>query len=232
MKAVRPVSRVLVAAAILWLVWGAWRPRVADVPQDLTEVAMPEALRALAPGTAFLVKGRAYPLEEGTRREWQGRFAFVHRMKRDHGGGGSSKTIRIETLEEHRPPLRFDWAGERWVLPAESYSLERASPVKPRFWPRKWLWMTRVDDWDRSSSGVAEGETVWARGIVDPAGGARVEEIWGDPWEPILAREAARIGMRRWLILAAKIAGSVLALVVLAPLWKGTRIEIRTSSVT
>jgi hypothetical protein len=222
MNAVRGLARMAFAAAILGLVWIVWRPTIAEAPRDFVEVSTAAGLHALAAGEPFLLKGRAYPADdEGARVTWQGRFAYLHKQRRDHGGtGGSSRSIRIETVAERRPTIRFDWADGSWVLPAGSYDLGRAASVRPRFWPRKWFWTTRVDDWDPSSTGIRAGETVWARGYARSPGTPVVTELWGDPWEPLLAREAAGAGMRRWLILAAKIAASAVALSVIAPLWR------------
>ena len=223
MRAVGSAVRVAVAAAVLGLVWGAWRPTVASVPCDFVEVNTSADLQALVAGAAFLLKGRAYPVDENdaVRHAWQGRFAYVHKQRRDRGGvGGSSRSIQVETVAERRPALRFEWADGSWLLLANSYDLGRAASVRPRSWPRKWFRTTRVDDWDPASTGIRAGETVWARGEAAALGSPVVTEIWGDPWEPILAREASGAHMRGWLILGAKVAASVIALAVLVPLWR------------
>lgn len=211
--------RFMLVGTVLWLLWVEWRPAGRPWPEDLDRPASAEELRRLPVGRGFLLSGRVEPLPDAPVREWQGRFVFRHRQRQDLSTSGG-KTVRMVTVAEHRPALRWVWAGGAWEIPADSYGLENAPRIEPRFWPRKWLWTTRVDDWDRSSTGIRAGETVWVRGEAGASGAPVVTEIWGDPWEPILARQAGDERMRRWLIFGAKVVASVFALALLVPRWR------------
>lgn len=168
--------RLVLVGAALWLLWVEWRPAVRPWSEDLARPKSAEELRQLPVGRDFLIAGRVEPLAGAPVREWQGRFAFRHRQRQDLSGSGG-KTVRVVTVAEHRPALRWAWAGGVWELPANSYGLENAPQIEPRFWPRKWLWTARVDDWDRSSTGFRSGEAALALGRIAADGRPLIVEL-------------------------------------------------------
>jgi len=203
MRSVRNLVKALAAAGALWLIWFGWSPAYFTLPKDLARPADGPALAALPSGTAFAIEGHVEPTEAAPH-EWQGRFAFVHRMRRNVGGS-SSKETKVVEIGNHRPALHFRWSGGIWTLAAKSYGLKHAPPVKPRFWPRKWLWTTRVDDWDRSSEGFRPGEAALAYGHIDDAGKPRVEMLMQAPLEAAAAEIGSENRTRRTLLIAAQL---------------------------
>ncbi len=196
--------RAGVAGVALWLLWVVWRP-AADV--EWAKVEQPQNMAAVSQlpvGTAFLIRGRVEPMPDDVVREWQGRFVFRHRQRRDLSSS-SGKTVRVVTVAEHRPALRWVGEGGEWVLPADSYGLARAPRIEPRFWPRKWLWTTRVDDWDRSSTGFSSGEEALALGRIAADGTPMVVELLPGSLEQADAQWQAVERPRFWLILAVKL---------------------------
>src|SRR5690606_5159948 len=140
-------------------------PGLKTLPSDLASPQASEELQRLPMGQAFVLEGWVEPVDVLPGPAWQGRFAYVHKQRQDLRGTGG-QTVRIVTVEDHRPAVRWNWAGERWILPAGSYTLDHAPRVSPRFWPRKWLWTTRVDDWHASSTGLRAGEAAIALGRI------------------------------------------------------------------
>ncbi|HEY0968232.1 MAG TPA: hypothetical protein VGD88_12650 [Opitutaceae bacterium] len=196
---------------LLTLIWGAWRPVLKTLPPDLASPQTREELQRLPAGQTFVLEGWGEPADATPRPEWQGRFAYVHKQRQDLSNSGG-KTVRIVTVEDRRPAVRWNWASELWILPAGSYALDHAPRVLPRFWPRKWLWTTRVDDWDATSTGLQAGEPAIALGRISAAGQPLITDLMQAPLEQTM--EVIGVSNRdRWrLIFAAKLLLTVFAL--------------------
>lgn len=203
--------RLMLVGAGLGLLWMQWRPVTHAWPEDLARPTDDEELRRVPAGRAFLLSGRVEPLPGAPVRAWEGRFVFRHRQRQDQSGR-SGKTVSVVTVAEHRPALRWVWAGGTWVLPADSYGLENAPRIEPRFWPRKWLWTTRVDDWDRSSRGFRPEEAALALGEIRPDGRPLITALVSADEAAVVADLGRQNRARWWLTVAAKTGLTVLAL--------------------
>lgn len=212
--------RLMLVGVMLWLLWVEWRPADRPWPANLAQPATGEALRRLPVGRDFLISGRVEPLPELSMREWQGRFVFRHRQRQDLSSS-SGKTVRVVTVAEHRPGLRWVWAGGAWDIPADSYGLENAPRIEPRFWPRKWLWTARVDDWDRSSTGFRRGEAALALGRIAPDGRPVVRELLPGSIEQAVEQWQAVERPRFWLNVIVKLALSLVMLAWVFRRWPG-----------
>lgn len=198
------IWRIIVAGLLLWLLWVEWRPHARAWPTELARPQTAEELDALATGREFLIQGRVEPLPGLPPREWQGRFVFRHRQRQDDSGGGG-KTVRLVTVAEHRPALRWVWAGGSRELAAEGYGIDYAPRIEPRFWPRKNLWLSRVDDWDRSSTGFRVGETALALGRIGADGSPEIVDLLPGELEQAGARWQQVERPRVTLIFAVKL---------------------------
>jgi hypothetical protein len=210
------ICRLAFVLAACWLIWGVWRPVTVALPDDLVRVSTPNELADLSEGREFLIQGTVRPLDEDTERRWLGRFAFVRKAWMDRGGRGSSKHLVLETIEDHRPAVRFGWAGGVWTVGAESYQLEYATPVVPRIWPRRAWGFESVDTWDRRSTGIRAGDSVLAWGHVDAIRQPVVTSFLRVPLESVVAQLEWQNVARGRLTLAAKI---VLTIMVGSLLW-------------
>ncbi len=211
--------RVALAATVLGLLWVVWQPSYFTLPEELTRPRSRAELAALPPGSLFLIEGRVEPRSSMPGLEWQGRFAYLHRQFKDVGIG--TKEQRVVVIAQHRPALAFVWTdGEVWQLPTDSYELKHAPRVKARFWPRKWLGTTRVDDWHESSTGFRAGEAALAYGRVGAAGGAQVEMLLESPVSVVEIRIGRENTARQRLVLAAKIMLSLFSLSLIVPRWR------------
>lgn len=215
--------RAAVAAAALWLIWIVWRPVYFTLSDKVVQVADATVLRTLAPGTEFLLQGTVEPVAS-TDHQWQGRFTFVHRERKDFAGG-PSKDQRVVDVENWRPALRFNWQGGDVVLPTDGYGLEYAPHVERRFWPRKWLGTKRVDDWHQTSTGFRPGEAALAYGRVTAAGQPQVEELMQSPMREVAARIGHENRVRQWLTLGFKLVLSLFCLSLGLPRWKRDEIS-------
>lgn len=200
--------RLVLVGAVLWLLWVEWRPPARPWPEDLARPTSDEELRRLPVGRDFLLSGRVEPLPGAPGRTWQGRFAFRHRQRQDQSSS-SGKTVRVVTVVEHRPALRWVWAGGAWEVSADSYGIEHAPRIEPRFWPRKWLWTARVDDWDRSSTGFKPGDDALALGRMAADGRPVIRELLPGEMEQAITQWQTVERPRFWLILAVKLALSL-----------------------
>lgn len=201
--------RLVLVGAVLWLLWMEWRPAVRPWPEELARPTSAEELRRLPIGRDFLLSGRVELLPGAPAREWQGRFVFRHRQRQDQSAGAGGKHVRLVTVAEHRPALLWEWTGGTWELPANSYTLDHAPRIKPRFWPRKWFWTTRVDDWDGSSSGFRRGEAALALGRMASDGRPVIIELLPGEMEQAITQWQTVERPRFWLILAVKLALSL-----------------------
>ena len=199
----RNLGRMLAAAAALWLVWVVWQPTYFTLPAEVARPRSAETLAALPLGSAFLLEGVVRP-GEPSDHAWQERFAYVHRKRMDLSTG-AGRDQRVVDVEDWRPALILDWQGGAMRFPAGGYSLEHAPVVVPRWWPRKALWTTRVDDWHKSSTGFRVGEAALAYGRVEEGGRPRVEKLMESPLEKVAARIGYENRLRRGLVLAFKI---------------------------
>jgi hypothetical protein len=194
----------MLVGGVLWLAWVEWRAADRPWPEDLAQPTSAEELRRLPPGRDFLLSGRVEPLPRASVWEWQGRFVFRHRQRQDLSDSGG-KTVRVVTVAEHRPALRWVWDGGAWEVPAESYGIEHAPRIEPRFWPRKWLWTARVDDWDRSSTGFRPGEDALALGRIAADSRPMIAELLPGSLERANAQWQSVERPRFFLILAVKL---------------------------
>jgi hypothetical protein len=170
--------------------------------EDIAQPREAAQLDGLAPGTEFILQGAAEPITP-PEKAWQGRFAYVHRERKDFAGG-PSKDQRVVDVENQRPALRFNWSGGTIMLAAESYGLEYAPRIERRFWPRKWLWTKRVDDWHRTSTGFRAGEAACAYGRVTAGGQPQIEELMQWPLREVAARIGYENRFRSWLTIGFK----------------------------
>ncbi|HRJ46402.1 MAG TPA: hypothetical protein PKY38_03515 [Opitutaceae bacterium] len=203
--------RIGLVGVALWLLWVEWRPSARPWPEDLARPETAGALRALPVGRDFLISGHVEPLSGESVREWQGRFVFRHRQRQDQSSSGG-KTVRVVTVAEHRPALRWVGPQGNWIVPADSYGLDYAPRIAPRFWPRKWLWMARVDDWDRSSTGFRAGEPALAMGRIASDGQPLIVELLPGTSEQAEAQWQAVERPRAYLMLAVKLGLSLVTL--------------------
>ncbi len=197
--------RLGLAAGVLGLIWGAWRPVMRTLPAELAQPQTSGELQRLPPGQAFILAGRVEPIDRREVPRWQGRVVYVHKQRRDLSGNAGGKTVRVVIVEDHRPAVRLSWSGEDWMLPAGSYSLDYAPRVEPHSWPRKWLWTTPVDDWDASSTGFRAGEEAIALGRVGAEGRPQITDLLEAPLEKTLQHIGAQNRARWGVVLAAKI---------------------------
>jgi hypothetical protein len=206
---------VIIAGAALWLIWIVWRPVYFIMGENVVQVGGKAELATLAPETEFLLQGKVEPVVR-SEHEWQGRFTFVHRERKDFAGG-PSKDQRVVDVENWRPALRFNWAGGALVLPENGYSLTYAPQVERRFWPRKWLGTKRVDDWHQTSTGFRAGEAAMAYGQVTAEGQLQVVELMQWPLKSVVDRIGHENRLRRWLTIAFKCALTFFCLVYALP---------------
>lgn len=210
--------RAVVAAGALWLIWMVWRPVYFTLSDRVVQVGDEAQLAALAPGTEFLLQGKVEPIV-ASDQPWQGRFAYVHRERKDFPGG-PSKDQRVVDVVNWRPALRFIWSGRAVVLSEAGYGLEYAPRVPRRFWPRKWLGTKRVDDWHQTSTGFRPGEAACAYGRVTADGQPRIEELMQWPVREIVARIGSENRLRHGLTLAFKLVLSLGCVACGLPRWK------------
>jgi|GEM_PF-1515726 len=220
------LARLMFTGTMLWLLWGVWRPVYFSLADTLARPETAAALAALEAENFFLIEGKVQPLAEPVR-EWQGRFAFLHRQYKDVGV--QTKEQRVVDLEYWRPALRFTWTGGSMTLPADSYGLEHAPRIKPRFWPRKWLGTTRVDDWHESSRGFRAGAAALAYGSLDETKRPRVKLLLQTPLETVTNEIGHTNRMRQGLVLAAKIMLSLFVLSLCLPPRKPRPPELGTT---
>lgn len=199
----RHLFRIVTAVAALGLIWLVWQPVYTTLGDDVVQVSDAARLAALGPGTQFLLQGTAAPLGPSAR-QWQKRFAYVHRERKDFAGG-PTKDQRVVEVENWRPALRFIWSEGTIELAADSYGLDYAPRVPRRFWPRKWLGTKRVDDWHKSSAGLRAGDAVCAYGRVSASGLPQVEELMQWPVKEVVAQIGHENRFRRGLTFAWKI---------------------------
>lgn len=209
--------RLLVAAGALWLVWVVWQPTYFNLPQDLARPSEAKELTALKPGTAFLLEGVVKPAQP-SEHAWQGRFAYVHRERKDLSTG-AGREQRVVDVEDWRPALVFDWTGGAMRFPAGGYSLEHAPAIEPRWWPRKALGLARVDDWHKSSTGFRVGEAALAFGHVRADGTPGVEHLMASPVEKVVAKIGYENRLRRGLVLGFKVVLTLFGVAYAMPRW-------------
>lgn len=186
----------------LILIWGVWRPVIRLLPEDMTAVADGSALAALPEERTFLLSGAVRPAEGvSVAGLWHGRFAYVHRERRDLSRSGGKHTA-VVTVTDARPAVFFDWAGGTLRLPADSYDLSRAP-------------LAREDGADVSSTGFRAGDPALALGRVDASGTPRVEHLMETPIEAVIRRLERGNRIRIILTLAAKIGFSIFAVSLL-----------------
>ena len=212
------LARVAVAATVLWLIWMEWRPAYFTLADNIAQISEATELTSLPPGTEFVLQGTVEPVVPPPQ-PWQGRFAYVHRERKDIPGG-PSKEQRVVEVKNQRPALRFIWSGGVLLLTAENYGLEYAPQVERRFWPRKWLWTKRVDDWHQTSTGFRIGETACAYGRVTLGGQPQIEELMQWPLRESVARISAQNRLRWWLTTGFKTALTLGCLVYATPRWQ------------
>ncbi|MCC6414324.1 MAG: hypothetical protein IT582_00220, partial [Opitutaceae bacterium] len=174
--------RLVFVATALGLIWGVWRPCYFSLNEIMRRPGSADELKTLRTGEYFLIEGTVKPTG-GDLREWQGRFVYVHRMFKDVGT--HTKDRRVVELEKWRPAVAFIWRDGTLMLSANSYELNHAPRIQPRFWPRKWLWTTRVDDWHESSRGFMAGEAALAYGKMN-AEGPRIEMLMQSPLREVV----------------------------------------------
>ncbi len=204
------LGRAFGAIVGLGLVWVGWQPTYFNLPEDLARPASVSALAALEVGATFLIDGVVEPVE-GESRDWQGRFAFVHRQRKDLSTG-LSREQRVVDIEDWRPALELSWAGGTWRIPAVSYGLEHAPVIKPRWWPRKAFGTMRVDDWHKSSTGFRRGEEALALGRIQADGVPRIERLMASPVEKVVAKIGYENRLRYGMVLAFKVVLSLFCL--------------------
>lgn len=215
--------RAAVAVAALGLIWIVWRPVYFTLSDKVVPVTDAAEFAALSPGTEFLLQGTVEPVAS-TDHQWQGRFTFVHRERKDFING-PTKDQRVVDVENWRPALRFIWNGVDVVLPTNGYSLQYAPHVERRFWPRKWLGTKRVDDWHQTSTGFRAGEAALAYGHVTAGGQPQVEELMQSPMREVAARIGYENRVRQWLTLGFKLVLSLACLSLGLPRWKRDEIS-------
>jgi len=201
-------GRLLLAAAALFVVW-AWMPEQRDpLPAHVAEPADADALAALPADTAFLLAGTLEVSGDATAPPWQGRDVYVHRARRDHGGHGSSRHLRVDVVAQRRPAVRFHWAGGTVDIAADSYRLEHAPRIEPA---------DRGDRWDRSSRGFRDGDTALALGRTGDDGRYWVESLLQWPLYAVQGDIASEHRKRMRLVIAAKIVATLFVLALLSP---------------
>lgn len=210
--------RLVVAGAALTLIWVVWQPVYFTLGEDVVQVSDAAGLNALAPATLFLLQGTAVPAAPSDR-QWQGRFAYVHRERKDFAGG-PSKDQRVVDVDNWRPALRFIWSGGILDLPANSYGLNYAPRVPGRFWPRKWLGTKPVEDWHPSSTGLRAGNPVCAYGRVSASGQPQIKEVMQWPVKEVVAQIGHENRFRRGLTFAFKLVLSLGCVAYGLPRWK------------
>ena len=179
-------------------------------------------------GGPFLIDGVVEPVE-GEGRDWQGRFAFVHRQRKDLSTG-LTREQRVVDIEDWRPGLELSWGGGIWRIPSGSYGLEHAPVIKPRWWPRKALGTMRVDDWHRSSTGFRQGEAALALGRVQPDGVPRIEQLMASPVEKVVAKIGYENCLRYGMVLAFKVVLSLFCLAYGLPRAAGSHASVKDAS--
>lgn len=207
--------RAAIGVAALWLIWMVWRPVYFTLSEDVVQVVDETELAVLTTGTEFILQGTVEPVAP-SGNQWQGRFAFVHRERKDFAGG-PSKDQRVVDVENQRPALRFIWSGGIFVLSADTYGLEFAPHVKRRFWPRKWLGTKRVDDWHQTSTGFRAGESACAYGRVNGGGHPQIEELMQWPLRDVVTRIGSDNRFRHWLTIGFKLFLSLICVACAMP---------------
>ncbi len=195
----------LPAAAVLFHI-GSWTP---DVPSPLPAAyAQPvdmQALTSLPADTPFLLTATVQVTADTVGTSWQGREVFLHRAQRDLGGRGTSRHIVVETIAQRRPSLQLHWNDGVIAVAADSYRLDFAPRIEPRW----------NDAWDRSSRGFRNGDTALALGRTGPGGRYWVESLLQAPLSSV--HEDIRHGQRprQRLTLAAQLAASLVIVALL-----------------
>ncbi|MDP4722004.1 MAG: hypothetical protein NWS48_12310 [Akkermansiaceae bacterium] len=208
--------RIILGFAALWWLWLGWTPTYFTLSENLAKPRTEAELNALASGTYFVAEGIVHP-SLSTEKVWQGRFTYVHYQSKDTSTQ-AGKEQRIVLIQDQRPAVTFEWdSGKRWIIPAESYQLDQAPRVEPRFWPRKSLWLMPVDEWHESSRGFRPGESAIAYGQIDPFGSPRVDQLLQYPLESASKDIARENGFRKILTIVCKVIATLFILIISLP---------------
>ena len=209
--------RLLPASALLYALW-TWQPATpVPLPDGTVQPADAAALAALPAGTPFLIEGNVHLANAAAALPWQGRTIYIQRKRIDQGGQGSSRHQAVETITRQRPALHFHWNATRIPVAADSYGLDNAPRITP-----KWN-----DSWDRSSRGFRDGDAALALGHTGDDGHVRIESLLETPLAAVQKGIRSEHHNRVWLIVAAKIIATLLVLAWLSPLWGGRQREIK-----
>lgn len=203
--------RLLPAGALLYALW-TWQPATpVPLPDGTVQPADAAALAALPVDTPFLIEGSVHLANAAAALPWQGRTIYMQRKRIDQGGQGGSRHHVVETIARQRPALHFHWNATRIPVAADSYGLDNAPRITP-----KWN-----DSWDRSSRGFRDGDAALALGRTGNDGHVRIESLLETPLATVQADISHEHRTRLRLTIAAKIIATLLALAWLSPLWGG-----------
>lgn len=208
-------SRIAIAGLILWGLWGArlFRPMQAGLPDGSVAVASLDGLRVLSADSAMVIEGRAFPA--GTSPEeslWKGYFAYRLAIWGKGEFGGAEEIVR----QEHRPAIRFEWAGGSLVVPAESYGLATA----PRA-PGDSVVLTT-----EHNVGFRPGDPAMVFGRKMPDESILVKELAVGPLEAYLEMLKDDNRVRRWVSHVLRGFASLLAIFILLSAFRPEKLAL------
>lgn len=202
----------LIPAGLALVALWAWTPRApSPLPAIHAQPQDAKALAALPPDTAFLIEARLQVVDGAPGKPWQGRDVYIHRMREDLGGHGTSRHVVVQTMGQRRPALQLHWSGSSIHVNPDSYRLDHAPRIEP----------APGDAWDRSSRGFRNGDTLLALGRTGRNGACWIESLLDAPLAAVHddIRNTQRPRLHLWL--AAKLIASLFILSLVSPIRGG-----------
>ena len=182
------LSRISIAGLIIWLLWGArvlW-PSPEGLPDDTVVVTSTDELSQLPGNQNIAIEGRVFPAAASSPEAlWQERFAYRRAISQKSETGGREEVVRHEL----RPAVRFEWSGETFVIPAESYQMESAPEA-----PGDSVLLTT-----EHNVGFKLGDTALALGQKSGNGSIVINELTVGPLEVYLKTLKHDNHLRSWL---------------------------------